>query len=197
MRKRENKNTIEVEGLIPRINEINVLKREVFSWIRMIVGVVVVVTLIQRFVFMSAEVHGRSMQPTLEDGERVILWSLLYSPSHTDIIIMEHTTGENYVKRVIGVPGDQVVFQNGNLYLNGILVDEPFIVDSLATGHFRLEDVCQFQDCDVIPRGYFFVLGDNRGSSEDSRSFGLVHESQIQGRVVWRFWPFDRFGSVE
>jgi len=197
MRKRKNEKTIEIEGLIPTEDSVSALRREIFSWVRMIVGVVVVVTLIQRFVFMSAEVHGRSMHPTLEDGERVILWSLLYSPSHSDIIIMEHTTGENYVKRVIGIPGDQVVFQNGNLYLNGVLVNEPYILDALATGNFTLEEVCQFSDCDTIPNHYFLVLGDNRGNSEDSRSFGLVHQSQIQGRVIWRFWPFDRFGTVE
>lgn len=197
MRKRKNERTIEVEGLIPREDGMGALRREIFSWVRMIVGVVVVVTLIQRFVFMSAEVHGRSMEPTLEDGERVILWSLLYSPNHADIIIMEHTTGENYVKRVIGTPGDAVAFQNGNLYLNGEVVDEPHILDALATGNFTLEDICQFSDCHEIPNRYYLVLGDNRGNSEDSRSFGLVHQSQIQGRVIWRFWPFDRFGAVE
>jgi len=187
---------VEIERLFPKDDGRAALKGELFSLIKMIVGVVLVVFLIQRFIFMSAEVHGNSMFPTLEDGERVIKWSLFYEPRNFDIIIMEHRTGENFVKRVIGVPGDHVEHRNGNLYLNGELVDEPHLLDTLPIHDFTLQDICQFHDCDVIPERYFLVLGDNRNNSEDSRSFGLIHESQIRGRVIWRFWPLPSFGSV-
>ena len=169
---------------------------ELISWLKIIIGAILLVAFIQRFIFMSAQVHGRSMYPTLEDGQRVILWSLLFEPRHEDIIIMEHTTGDNYVKRIIGMPGDHVASSSGTIYINDIPKVEPHILISLTGRDFTLEEICQFNGCEVIPQDYYLVLGDNRNNSEDSRNFGLIHRSQIKGRVIWRFWPLTAFGSL-
>ena len=187
---------VEPESLLKKVNKKPYLFQELVSWIKIFISCIIIVLLLQRFVLMSAEVHGRSMYPTLEDGERVILWSLLYQPNHFDIIIMEHFTGDNYVKRIIGLEGDHVKYVDGQLYLNNRPVEEPQIFDASTGQDFTLQEICQFNQCDEIPVGYLLVLGDNRNNSEDSRNFGLVHESQLKGRVIFRYWPFTRIGML-
>ena len=172
------------------------VKAEIISWIKVIFGTLAAVFLINMFVFRTVEVQGSSMHPTLVHGERVIVWKLFYSPDFSDIIILEHTDGNLHVKRVLGTPGDRVDYVNGEMMINGEVISEPYIASEESTNGFTLESLCQFDDCNVIPEGYFLVLGDNRNRSGDSREYGLVHESQIMGRAVLRFFPFSEFGIV-
>lgn len=174
------------------------VKQEILSWIKTIVGTLIIVVLIQRFIFMAVEVQGSSMAPTFSDGQRVIVWQLFYTPASFDVIVLEHTDGNHHIKRVIGTPGDRVDYIDGEMFVNAELIDEPYIMQEPSTNGFNLEMLCQlgayqFVDCSVIPEGYFLVLGDNRNRSGDSREYGLVHESQIKGRVVLRFWPLNEF----
>ena len=177
-------------------NEKIPLGEEILSWIKMLTIVFLIVTFIQTFMFVSVRVQGMSMYPTLSDGERVILWSLFYEPDALDIVVLEHETGENYVKRIIGVPGDTIDYFFGNLYINDNLIHEPYIYSAPSTGWFTLSSICQFENCYEIPEDYFLVLGDNRNFSEDSRHIGLINRSQIRGEVTWRYWPIRNLGNV-
>ena len=172
------------------------VKAEIISWAKTIIGTLVAVILINMFVFRTVEVQGRSMYPTLAHGERVIVWKLFYSPDFSDIIVLEHTDGNLHVKRILGTPGDRVDYVNGEMMINGEIIREPYIAPEASMNGFTLESLCQFDDCNVIPEGYFLVLGDNRNRSGDSREYGLVNETQIMGRAVLRFFPFNTFGTV-
>ena len=175
-------------------------KEEILSWIKTIGGTLIVVFLINRFVFRTVEVQGSSMYPSLVHGERIIVWQLLYSPTFSDIIVLEHTDGNLHVKRVLGVPGDRVDYINSEMIINGEVIDEPYIASEASINGFSFENICQIRnaqtDCSVIPEGYFLVLGDNRNRSGDSREYGLIHESQVMGRATLRFLPFSEFGLV-
>jgi len=173
---------------------------EALSWVVTIAGTLLAVLLINLFVFRTVEVQGSSMYPTLVDGDRVIVWQLMYTPSFQDIIVLEHTNGDLHVKRVLGVAGDHVDYINGELIVNGVVINEPYILDEPSELGFLFDNLCRLSanefDCDEIPAGYFLVLGDNRNNSGDSREYGLIHESQIMGRATLRFLPFSEFGFV-
>ena len=177
------------------------LKGEIISWSLTIGATLLAVLLINTFVFRTVEVQGSSMYPTLSDGDRVIVWQLLYTPEFQDIIVLEHTTGDFHVKRILGVPGDRVDYIGGELFVNEQLISEPYIRNEPSEVGFLFDNLCQLTadllDCDEIPAGYFLVLGDNRNNSGDSREYGLVHESQIMGRATLRFLPFSAFGMVD
>lgn len=177
----------------PKLN----IKEEIISWVKTIVVTLIAVFLINRFIFRTVEVHGRSMYPTLAHGERIIVWRLFYSPNFSDIVVLEHVDGKLHVKRILGTPGDRIDYVNGEMTINGEVIDEPYIAPEASMNGFTLESLCQFDNCAVIPEGYFLVLGDNRNNSEDSRGYGLIHESQIMGRATLRFLPFSEFGIVD
>ena len=174
---------------------------ELFSWAITIAGTLFAVLLINLFVFRTVEVQGSSMYPTLVNGDRVIVWQLMYMPAFQDIIVLEHTNGDYHVKRVLGVAGDHVDYIDGELIVNGVVINEPYILDEPSEVGFLFENLCRLSasevNCDEIPAGYFLVLGDNRNNSGDSREYGLVHESQIMGRATLRFLPFNEFGFVD
>jgi len=190
---------------------------EIFDWFKTIVIVFIIVTLVQRYVFTPVRVDGQSMYSTLHDGDSVILWELGYEPSSFDIVVFEHTEGIYYVKRLIGLPGQTVWYENDQLYIDGVAVAEPYLeqpkedvaADSflswdlsggLFTENFFLQDICDFNgftDCEVIPEGYYLVLGDNRPNSRDSRHIGLISEEQVMGKAAWIQWPLSRFGSIK
>jgi len=176
------------------------IKEEIISWVKTIVGTLVFVFVCINFIFRPVEVQGMSMNPTLADGQRIIVWQLFYTPSPSDIIVLEHTDGYLHVKRIIGVPGDHIDYIDSQMIINNELVNEPYIMQEPSRNSFYFEDVCQIRnsdtDCDYIPEGYFLVLGDNRNRSGDSREYGLVHESQIMGRAILRFFPFTNVGIL-
>ena len=176
------------------------VRAEIFSWIKTIGGTLVAVFLINMFVLRTVEVQGSSMYPTLAHGERIIVWQLFYLPDFSDIIVLEHTDGNLHVKRVLGTPGDRVDYVDGEMVVNGEVISEPYIALEPSTNGFTFENLCQIRnglgECNVIPEGYFLVLGDNRNRSGDSREYGLIHESQVMGRATLRFLPFSEFGIV-
>lgn len=151
----------------------------------------------------SREIDGRSMQPTFEHGQRVLVNSFVYTrtsvslmghegylfhgPQRGDIIIFDPPTDsdQNFVKRVIAVPGDTVDIRNGSVYVNEKLSD---YVDAVTSpgNHFNFPVI-------EVPDDEYFVLGDNRGASDDSRSFGYVHSDDIVGRAWFLYWPLTDF----
>jgi len=197
----DNMNFDGFDGVVGPKKKKPTVREEIISWAKTIVGTLIFVFLITTFVFRTVEVQGNSMNPTLIDGQRIIVWQLLYSPSFADVIVLEHTDGNLHVKRIIGTPGDRVDYIEGQMIINGEVLIERYLAEEVSFNDFVFEDLCWIRnwdaECDVIPDGYFLVLGDNRNRSGDSREYGLVHESQIMGRVTLRFLPFSKFGMVD
>lgn len=155
------------------------------------VAVLVLATFLRTYVFTVISVSGASMDPTLHNENMMILNRMSYAihdVERFDIVVVE--TPENFIiKRVIGLPGETVHYENGTLYINDEPVAEPYIEDQVGqyTYDFTLADIPGGYT--VIPEGQYLVLGDNRLVSEDSRAIGLIGESQIIGKTNWVVWP--------
>lgn len=189
------------------------LRKEIVEWIVSIVVAVALVLLIVNFVGKSYTVKGDSMDPTLKDGERVIvnLIGQRFGDVEKGNVIVFHATKDNdYVKRVIGTAGDNIEYKEDQLFVNGKKVDEPYLDYNekhkdynYITGSFttkemneQTEGLDKVKDKNKIPEGKLLVLGDNREVSKDSRSFGLIDEDQVVGKVSFSFWPLNemKFG---
>lgn len=151
----------------------------------------------------SFEIEGRSMFPTLEDGQRLLVNRFVYSrspvslmgepgylfhgPQRGDIIVFHPPTSSatDFVKRVIGVPGDTVDIHDNEVFVNGEL--SSFV--KIATDERRF-----FEFPIIVPDNEYFVMGDNRVASNDSRNWGYVHGSDVVGRAWFLYWPFRSFG---
>lgn len=151
--------------------------------------VVVIVLLLFIFVVGLQQVVGPSMNPTLKEGNIVIVNKLLYHFSdidRNDIVVLSQD--EKYmVKRVVGLPGETVEYKDNYVIVNGETYKESFIdLDKVHTNDFSIKDL----GYDVIPEDMYLVLGDNRENSLDSRDYGLVSKKQIVGKAWMRIWPF-------
>ncbi|WP_082234690.1 signal peptidase I [Halobacillus massiliensis] len=166
--------------------------------LRTLVFALLLAFVFKTYLFASYIVDGESMEPTLYDGNLLMVNKLIYDwrdIGHSDVIIFHANPKEDYVKRVIGTPGDTIKFEDDQLYVNGEPVKEPYL-ESLRpddgqpfTEDFSLEEVT---DEKVVPEGHLFVMGDNRRDSLDSRSFGFVSKEQIVGKVDMRYYPFSQ-----
>jgi len=145
------------------------------------------------FVAQAFRVQGTSMEPLLLDGERIVVNKFVYrfQPiERGDVVVFWYPRDPSvsFIKRVVGLPGDVVEIRAGRLVVNGRPVPEAYLPEG-----FR--DVDNYPPTEVR-KGFYFVLGDHRRSSNDSRTWGEVPEKYIYGRAVFRFWPFDRVGPV-
>jgi signal peptidase I len=159
---------------------------ELIAWLKTLASAAVYATLIVTFGFQVARVEGHSMAPTLEDQDRLIVNKFAYrigEPQTSDIVMLYYPNDPNksFVKRVIAEEGDQVRIVDGKVYRNDILLD-----DSFVPAEYRSHDDWGPQ---VIPEGYYFVMGDHRNNSSDSRHWGFVPKKYIIGRVQLRWWP--------
>lgn len=178
-------------------------KKAVFDWIKAILIAIVVVFIIQNFFFANYVVHGKSMMPTIHDGNRLIVNKIDYDfskPERFQMVVFHHSKSEDYIKRIIGLPGDSLRYVDDKLYVNGKAVKEPYLkpykselVGGDLTGDFTLKEITGHK---TVPKGYVFVLGDNRRGSYDSRYFGFVKKDKIVGKVDLRYWPFDKFSLM-
>lgn len=164
--------------------------------------------LIRAYLFFPFQVVGPSMYPTLQDGDRLIL-NRLGSIDRFDVVVFPAPDqegakeNEEYVKRIIGMPGDEIVYLDDLLYVNGEAVEEHYLEslqaekeDSTLTPDFTLMDIPE-SDSYQVPEGMYFVMGDNREASKDSRVFGFVSEELIEGTTSLRIWPLNRAGFLE
>jgi signal peptidase I len=159
---------------------------EVVAWLKTLASAAVYATLIVTFGFQVARVEGQSMAPTLADQDRLIVNKLAYrigEPQVGDIVMLYYPLRpeKSFVKRVIAAEGDQVRIVDGKIYRNDVLMD-----DSFVPPEFRSHDDWGPR---VIDEGYYFVMGDHRNNSSDSRHWGLVPKKYIIGRVQLRWWP--------
>ncbi len=162
------------------------------EWISYIV-IIVVVVLIRTFIATPVIVDGSSMIPNLVDNQVLILYKLNKNYKRFDIVVIDHKvngTNEHLVKRVIGLPGEYVEYKDSKLYINKKEVAEKFI--DVTTADFSLAKLGYLE----IPDGYYFVVGDNRGDSSDSRILGLIPANEIKGKIKFSLFPFNRFGKI-
>lgn len=142
------------------------------------------------FVTARVRVENISMEPTLKPGYLLVVNKLAYKlgePKHGDIVVFHYMgdKNEDYIKRVIGLPGDEVKIENYTVYVNGYALNEPYIAELPA-----------YNGTWYVPENCLFVLGDNRNNSSDSHQWGYVEMKDIVGKAVFIYYPFDVFGSL-
>jgi len=154
-----------------------------------IIVIVIVVALIRTFLFTPAKVKGDSMNDTLIDKEVIIVNKIDYTLNEAnrfEIVVFERENGEKLIKRVIGLPGEKVEYKNNVLYINDKEVETP--IDFEKTNDFIYEEVEDYA---------YFVLGDNRDNSVDSRAIGTISKDDIIGTVKLVLFPFNKLGFVK
>lgn len=173
---------------------------EWFEWTKALLIAFAIVIITRTFLFSPIIVDGPSMQPTLYDRDRMIVNKFIYrfqEPKRFDIVVFHASEQKDFIKRVIGLPGEHVAIKDDVLYIDGKPVEEPYITygeHELIQSNFRLENLPGHYD--KIPEGYVLVLGDNRNNSTDSRRLGLISIDQIVGKANIIYWPLDRFKIV-
>lgn len=190
---------------------------EILDYTRMIVVVVIITTLLNTLFFTFSTVQQRSMEHTLHEGDVLIIEKFSYiahTPKFGDIVVFveDEAVAENYgkkltvlfqdivskftgntsrtrlVKRVIGLPGDEVLIEDGQVMVNGVVLEEAYVGDATYAKTLTYPF--------VVPEGSYFVLGDNRDVSKDSRHFGVIPMTHIEGKAVFRLLPFRKFGGI-
>lgn len=175
--------------------------REALNLIFSVAIAFVLFIVIRTYLFYPFQVVGDSMVPTLETGDRLIL-NKLAEVDRFDIVVFPAPDGteEEYVKRVIGLPGDEITYFQDELYINGEKVAEHYLEalkegsNQALTGDFTLFSLTGEA---TVPEDMYFVLGDNRSVSKDSRVFGFIPAAQIEGTADLRLWPLNKIGIID
>ncbi|WMM23517.1 signal peptidase I [Tissierella sp. MB52-C2] len=175
------------------------VKNETIEWIKSIATAVVIAILIKTFIFNTTYVLGNSMYPTLHEKDRLFANKVslyFHGPSRGDVIVLKapDAPDKDYIKRVIGVAGDVVEIKDGEVYVNGDMLEESYISSDAYTHVYDDKNIWE------VPEGSVFVLGDNRdeGASKDSRYFGCISTKSIKGITGFRYFPIDtRFGKIK
>lgn len=158
--------------------------------------VVFVAFLLIRFVVTPTRTPTESMVPTIAANDYTMINRVPYyfgDPKIGDIVVFHHER-QRYMKRVIATPGDLVDMKDGDVYINDKLLDEPYLNEEHSTyAYLPLEDELPA----TMPKNRYFVMGDNRYYSEDSRDFGMVHRKAIYGKAWFHLWPPNRLGRVK
>lgn len=183
---------------------------EVFDWMESLITAVIAIVLIFTFLVRINTVDGTSMVPTLTSGQKLLVTDLFYTPDYNDIVIVQAVRldgGKPLVKRVIGLPGDtiKIDFENGTVYRNGedlevemvdgFLTEDGHKINTYTTQREEMESNVDY----VVPEDCYFVMGDNRNGSKDSRTFsevGFVPKGCIAGKAFFSIFPFSSFGTV-
>lgn len=170
----------------------------ILSWIWSFIVAFIIVGVVYIFLGRPFTVSGASMYPTLHNGDRMIL-SKIGEINRFDVVVLK-APDENveYIKRVIGMPGDTLEMKQGVLYINGKKIEQPFInTEALQKQTVFIDDFTlqTLTGETKIPEGKYFVMGDNRGVSKDSRMIGLIDRKAIEGKAVFTIWPINQFGG--
>ncbi|WP_093047611.1 signal peptidase I [Salipaludibacillus aurantiacus] len=179
-------------------------KSESWEWVKAVAVALILAVVIRYFFFAPIVVDGQSMMPTLEHNDRMIVNKIGYNisePDRFDIIVFHAPQNKDYIKRVIGLPGDQIRYEEDMLYINDEPVEEPYLEDYKQeadqmpfTGDFTLSEVTGY---DSVPEGHVFVLGDNRQHSKDSRHIGVIPYDEVVGKANFVFWPVQEVRLVD
>jgi signal peptidase I len=167
----------------------------IFAWLRDLGVSIVIAVVVIIFIYQPVKVEGTSMMPGLVDQERIFVNKFIYrfgiEETHRGDLVVFWYPGDqtkSYIKRVIGVPGDTVWIDHGAVFLNGKRLEEDYVPE-------RYRDTLSMPARTIEP-DHYFVLGDHRNSSNDSRNWGLVPRSCIYGKAVFVYWPLERIGPV-
>lgn len=179
----------------------NFIKRVVaaiFDFLQSIVVVMAIMVMIYLFIMSPQEISGASMETNFHNGEFILTNKIEYKftdPKRGDIVIFKSPRNKeiDYIKRVIALPGETIRLSNSIFFINGKKVDEPYLAPGTYTfgGSFLIENT-DF----VVPKGKYFVVGDNRPHSSDSREFGPIAKEDFIGKALLRYWPFSRMGLI-
>lgn len=171
-------------------------KEHIIDFFQTLVVFAAIGTAIYWLIAQPHKVSGSSMHPNFKDGDYIITDKLSYKfdePKRGDIVVFKNPKDEtvDFIKRIIGVPGDRIKVQNGKIYLNGGELNEPYIAQAIKTnpGSFLEEGVEV-----TVEDGHYITIGDNRPASSDSREWGFITKQEIIGKVFFRYWPAGELG---
>jgi signal peptidase I len=167
---------------------------ELRSWSRDILVALAIAVFLVIFVIQPVKVEGTSMQPHLADQDRIFVNRYIYrfTDIHRgDVVVFWYPkdSSKSFIKRVMGIPGDEVEIRRGIVYINGSRIYEPY----LSPEYWDYRSFAKV----VVPDGQYYVLGDHRNSSNDSRHWGFVARNLIYGKAIFSYWPMMRLGPVE
>lgn len=179
--------------------------QDVYETIKFVIFMALAIWVINTFLFVAYRVDGSSMEPTIHDRDMLVIdksaiW--LDRLERFDVVVFHNDKKDDYVKRIIGMPGDEIEYVNDVLYVNGNRVPESYLAHELGgdpkngipfTGNFTIEDLLGSKK---VPKDMYFVLGDNRMVSKDSRMIGFVKKEKIVGVVGLRFLPIKTFSTL-
>lgn len=173
--------------VLPVIGALSLLRDIAIS---VILAVIMIV-----FVYQPVKVEGTSMMPGLTDQERIFINKYTYkigakTISRLDPVVFNYPYdhSQSYIKRIIGLPGDTIMINEGTVFVNGVKLDEPYVPDEYRDRRSTPKE--------TVPAGHYFVLGDHRSSSNDSRVWGFVERGEIYGKAVFIYWPPNKIGRV-
>jgi signal peptidase I len=165
------------------------------SWVRDLAFSVLIAVILIVFIYQPVKVEGTSMMPTLTDQERIFINKFTYhfglgDIQRGDMVVFWFPLDpqKSYIKRVIGIPGDVISIDAGQVYVNHESLSEPYVPD-------EYRDRVSYEE-HVVPPDQYFVLGDHRSSSSDSRTWGFVKRDAIYGKAVFVYWPLDKLGRL-
>lgn len=183
-------------------------RKEIISNVIWFGGLIIVLFLLRTYIFTPTSVSGNSMNPTMVDRERVIAMKRS-DIKRFDVITFQapDQPKKNYIKRVIGLPGDKIEIKDDVLYINGNATDEPYLEeyknnpteitvpqDLPLTKDFNMTEVLGVE---VVPENHYFVMGDNRQNSKDSRMIGFIEKEKVLGDVKFVYWPPENWGTFK
>lgn len=173
--------------------------RSLIEWGVVVVGAILVALLVKTFLIQAFQIPSASMHPTLLEGDRVLVNKLsyrLHDINRGDVVVFRRPVNmsagpndpEDLIKRVVGLPGDTLQTRGDTLYVNGRALHEPYLAKGTST--------LNIDEPVTVPAGRIWVMGDNRGDSQDSRVFGPIPQDSVVGRAFVRMWPPSRMGSL-
>ena len=171
----------------------------ILDLVETVVIALAIFVLIYLFLFQPHQVSGSSMYPNFEDGEYLLTDKISYrlrEPKRGDVVIFTapQDTEHDYIKRIIGMPNESVKVESGKIFINGAILNETYLPSHFSTfpGAFTAQGQTIF-----VPADQYFVLGDNRNNSSDSRAWGFVPKKNLVGKISFRYWPVDHLGKIQ